>query len=124
VSPTGYRLDGTYGTQTFTNLSLGAGLPQTGVAAVHRITFRPDGRFTTDGDVGVATSSAQGAGATSGRTTAAGTYRVGDYALELAFADGTRGTIPFWVDAGEAQRATPAWIVLNGAVWLRRSGAP
>ena len=62
----------------------------------------------------------QGGGATSSRAAGSGTYRVGDFALELTFADGTRQTIPFWVDASEVTNATPAWIALDGTVWLLR----
>jgi hypothetical protein len=120
VSPAGYRLDGTYGTERFTNLSSGAGLPATGVSGSRQITFRPDGRFTTESGTGVTTTNANGAGAATSRAAGEGTYRVGDFVLELTFADGQRRTIPFWVDAGESRSPTPQWIAVGGAVWLRR----
>jgi hypothetical protein len=120
VSPADYRLDGTYGTERFTNLSSGAGLPSTGVSGWNQITFRSDGRFTTQSGSGVATSNPHGGGAASSRSGGEGTYRVGDYALELTFANGERRTIPFWVDAGEARSAAPQWIAVGGSVWLRR----
>jgi hypothetical protein len=121
VSPPDYRLDGTYGTERFTNLSSGAGLPTTGVGGWNQITFRPDGRFATESATGVTTASANGAGTASTRTAGGGTYRVHDFALDLTFANGERRTLPFWVDAGEARSAAPQWIVVSGAVWLRRS---
>jgi hypothetical protein len=124
VSPTGYRLDGTYGTQAFTNLSAGAGLPETGVATWRQITFHPDGRFTTAGAAGVATASVQGGGVATDRSAGSGSYRVGDHELELAVTSGERRTVPFWIDVGEARRAIPGWVVVNGTVWLRRSPAP
>jgi hypothetical protein len=81
ASPESYRLDGTYGTESYVNLSQPAGLPQSSFSSWRRITFMRDGRFTTEGASGVDTDNPSGQGYARNSSVGSGTYRISDYTM-------------------------------------------
>lgn len=103
------RLDGTYAqsaSHRFNSLDPRGG----SVVSERAITFRPDGRFVDQGGVGAMT--AQGSVLENAR--GAGTYRIEGNALDLAYSDGRRTRVTFFVHPESANSRRATLIVLDG----------
>lgn len=137
VEPVGdLRWQGTFGRRTFVNTGNQAAATEGGISGDQQIEFTPDGRFTKQGFTGLTVRSAgqpqapdhdpgaivppapgaDVAAAASERKSGSGSYRLGGYALELTYDDGTREYFTFFRFPREENRV----ICIDGTTYLRR----
>lgn len=125
ISPVGRRLSTTYGASSFANTSNVFG-SSGGVGSERKITFTEDGRFTEEGFVGFVQQSANdgadsSAGATGSQSSGGnGRYRITAEGMDLTYTDGRKARIPLLIPASANKNSQPEYILVNGAVYLRR----
>lgn len=112
------RLEGSYGSESFTDVSSFGGATSGGVGGSVRLRFLPGQRFVLESEVGVTTTGAAGGGAAAVREVARGRYSLRDYRLRLQYDDGRTDERSAAVPAQGGDR--PAFLMVGGATWLRR----
>ncbi|MBL8151152.1 MAG: hypothetical protein JNN15_14595 [Blastocatellia bacterium] len=115
-----FKLDGTYSTRSFTNLSGGAGGVSGGVSGETTIVFTRDGRFSEKNFVGYTGAGSNASAGTSQKGGGAGTYSINGNTLELTYSDGRVQRSSFFVHPENAKESEPGLVVIDGGFYLLR----